>query len=273
MLPQVRDFPPITSAPTGPARRQSWIPILGYHRVVGELPAGDVEQISVTTSRLETQMRWFARLGYETHSLNSVAHDLLLGRPIPRRRFVITFDDGYRDTLENAVPVLERFGFTATVFVVTGQVGRTNSWDEGVSVQVPLMDWNQLGELVDRGFSIGSHTVTHRALTRLSEGEISYELTESRRMLEERLGVDVRTFCYPWGEWAPHIRDAVAEAGYWAACDDVGGTTNEQFVLARADPTYWLALLTPLVRSSKLYFDLQRRSTLRAVARARRRWL
>jgi peptidoglycan/xylan/chitin deacetylase (PgdA/CDA1 family) len=248
--------------------KHPWVPILGYHRVLPARPAGDRLQVSVTTSRLETQMRWFARMGYRTISLDEAARSLEAGRAVPRRRFVVTFDDGYVDTLTHAVPVLERFGFTATVFVVTGLVGGTNRWDEGVAPAAPLMTWDQLSELLRRGFDVGSHTVTHPRLTRLPPGAARHELEESRRTLRERLGIDARTFCYPWGDWAPWVRDLVAEAGYRAACDDVGRTSNERLVLARADPTYWLAPLTPLLRSREAYFRVQRSPALRRLAAA-----
>jgi peptidoglycan/xylan/chitin deacetylase (PgdA/CDA1 family) len=250
--------------------RAPWVPILGYHRVVESLQVGDNLQVTVTAKRLESQMRWFARLGYQCTSLETVGQSLAEGRRLPPRRFVVTFDDGYADTFTTAVPILARFGFTATVFVVTGLVGQTNVWDGGVSPPAPLMGWDELSALVQNGFSIGSHTKSHRRLTQLSVDEAWVELAESRQCLESRLATGVRTLCYPWGDWSPRVRDLVVEAGYLAACDDVGRTANARHTLARVDPTYWLPPMTPLVRSRYWYFHVQRQPALRGlVATAR----
>jgi peptidoglycan/xylan/chitin deacetylase (PgdA/CDA1 family) len=250
--------------------RPPWVPILGYHRVVDSLQVADNLQVTVTAKRLESQMRWFARLGYRCTSLESVAKSLAEEFPLPRRRFVVTFDDGYADTFTTAVPILARFGFTATVFVVSGLVGKTNVWDAGVSPPAPLMGWDELSALVRNGFSIGSHTKSHRRLTQLSVKDASVELVESRQCLESKLATAVRTFCYPWGDWSPRVRELVAEAGYLAACDDVGRSANARLTLARVDPTYWLPPMTPLVRSRYWYFHVQRQPALRGlVATAR----
>jgi peptidoglycan/xylan/chitin deacetylase (PgdA/CDA1 family) len=244
---------------------QPWVPILGYHRVVESLQAGDNPQVTVTAKRLESQMRWFARLGYRCTSLEAVAESLAERRPLPPRRFVVTFDDGYADTLTTAVPILAGFGFTATVFVVSGLVGETNVWDAGVSPPARLMGWGELSVLLRNGFSIGSHTKSHRRLSQLSMEEVWVELAESRQALQSRLATDVRTFCYPWGDWSPRVRGLVQEAGYLAACDDVGRTENALFTLARVDPTYWFPPLTPLVRSRHWYFHVQRQPALRGL--------
>jgi peptidoglycan/xylan/chitin deacetylase (PgdA/CDA1 family) len=215
-------------------------------------------------------MRWFARLGYQCTSLEAVAQSLVEGRRLPPRCFVITFDDGYADTFTTAAPILARFGFTATVFVVSGLVGGTNLWDAGVSPPARLMGWDALSALVQRGFSIGSHTKSHRRLTRLSLEEAWEELSESRRCLESRLSIGVSTFCYPWGDCSPGVRDLVQKAGYLAACDDVGRSENTRFTLARVDPTYWLPHMTPLVRSRYWYFHVQRQPALRGLVASAR---
>lgn len=252
-------------------RQASWLPVLGYHRVLPDGLDSGHGGLCVTTTRLTAQMRWFARLGFRTIALDTVAHLLDNGLPVPPRRFVITFDDGYLDTLTYAVPVLERFGFTATVFVVPGLVGGTNSWDRGRFAPAELMRWDQLAGLRRRGFSIGSHTMSHVSLTRLQPDEVWWELSASRRTLQERLDIEVRAFCYPWGDWAPWVAELVSTAGYSLACDDVGRTSNARFVMARTDPTYWWPWLTPLVRSHRWYFRVQRSPALRQVVAAVRR--
>ncbi len=239
-----------------------WIPILGYHRVVEELPPRDYWNVCTTRQRFYEQMAWFARLGWRTLSLEEAGARLVRGERVPPQHFVITFDDGYVDTLTVALPILEQFGFTATVFMVAGLVGQQSIWDDGHSWVAPLMTWEQLGEVVRRGFSVGSHTVSHPHLSRLPGDAVRRELIDSRSMLEKQLGIPVRTFCYPYGDWSTDVCAAVAEAGYDVACNNVGRREHGRYILARTDPGYWHPALTPLVRSQPWYFEANRRGWL-----------
>ncbi len=129
------------------------------------------------------------------------------------RGAAITFDDGFKDCMEYAVPLLRALRFPAAFFVVAGCVGGTNAWMRGTGApEEPLMGWDDLRRLVDEGFAIGSHSLTHGTLTR-------EEVVESRLLLEERLGIKVRHFAYPRGEvtaeWAAWVREAGYSAG-WA---------------------------------------------------------
>lgn len=251
-----------------------WMPILAYHRLVEETPADDYTFICLTRERFEQQMKWFARLGYRTLSLEEAGRRLVAGERIPPRHFVITFDDGYVDTLTVGAPILQRFGFTATVFVVSSLVGKRNSWDEGKANQAPLMGWDQIKEWLRAGFSVGSHTTSHPHLNRLSGDEVRHELVESRRQLEAELGVPVQTFCHPYGDWSYDILPYVRDAGYLVACNDSGRLEHGRFILARVNPCYWPPILTPLVRSQRWYFALNRSGALalpqRGMAVARR---
>jgi peptidoglycan/xylan/chitin deacetylase (PgdA/CDA1 family) len=250
-----------------PASTQ-WIPILGYHRVVDEMPPHDRCWLCMSRRQFERQMEWFARLGYRTLSLAEAGRRLLHEKRIPPRHFVITFDDGYLDTLTVAAPVLRRFGFTATMFVVTGLVGEQNTWDDHRECLAPLMNWEQIRQWRAMGFSVGSHTVSHPRLSQIPLCDVRNELVASRRTLEAQLGMPVQTLCYPYGDWSEDVCRLVPDAGYAVACNDVGRREHGPYILARTDPRCWPTLLAPLVCSEPWYFAANRRGMLPGVQRA-----
>lgn len=133
----------------------------------------------------------------------------------------LTFDDGFLNFYEEAFPVLRKYGFPATVFVVTGFCGAKNNWPSQPATPrvplLPLMGWSELCEIAQAGISLGSHTSTHPRLVQLSEAEVEDELRGSQRSLEDRTGQPVRAFAYPYGETAPHVKAAV-QGRYSMAC-------------------------------------------------------
>jgi peptidoglycan/xylan/chitin deacetylase (PgdA/CDA1 family) len=251
-------MPELTMDLAGPT--VAWFPILGYHRVVDEMPA-DPHMICTSRDRFRDHLAWFARLRYRTLSLPDVATYLAQGKPLPPRSFIITFDDGYEDNYTVALPLLQAYGFTATVFVVSGGVGKTSAWDE---TPAPLMTWEQIREMHRAGITIGSHSVSHPHLPQLSIEAARREIRESRDELEQALGAAVRTFCYPYGDWLPTMCEAVQLAGYDLATDDVGRSEHRRFALSRVDPRFWPPPFTPLVRSQRWYFMLGRTGILTA---------
>lgn len=137
-------------------------------------------------------------------------------RKAPKRPIAITFDDGYRSIYENAWPVLSRNGFTATVFLIANCLGDTNSWETS-EPQEPLLNHTQIAELSSTGICFGSHTLTHRALTEIPEGNAYEELALSRATLEAILGKPVTTLAYPFNKQNRRIRKFARRAGYRAA--------------------------------------------------------
>jgi peptidoglycan/xylan/chitin deacetylase (PgdA/CDA1 family) len=163
---------------------------------------------------------------------------------------VLTFDDAFRSVRRNALPELARRRMRAIVYVVSGLVGGRNEWEraEGERAE-PLMDEAELREWLAAGHAIGSHTVTHPFLTRLSEPAARDEIRDSRRALEDRFGVPVEHFCYPHGDWDARVRDLVIAAGYRSACTTLPGliapaTAPHEIprLLARAPSWGWRAL-------------------------------
>lgn len=179
--------------------------------------------------------RELARLldGLEADGVAIVPLARLLERPADARpRVALTFDDGLKTVRSAALPLLLARALPFTLFVVTGFVGRDNGWPtqrRGVA-RLPLLDWGELAELRDAGVEIGSHSATHARLRGLAEVEWSRELADSRKTLEDRLGVAVASFAYPDGI---HDDEAVRRV---AGCFERAVTTQLAFVQDGAQP-------------------------------------
>jgi len=191
------------------------VPALAYHKVA-EIPDGAVHRGNYVTPRqFITQLRLLRALGYEAISFR----DLLAHRrgeaDLPGRPIVITFDDGYRSTLDFALPAVRAHGFFATVFVVTGLFGATNQWDAD-EIQERLVSMDDVRRIAAEGHDVQSHTRTHRDLNSLPVADALTELAESRVELERVLGTAVDVVAYPWGNPSRRVRDLARQAGYAA---------------------------------------------------------
>lgn len=195
-----------------------WVPVLMYHRVVPRRVQPDPYGIFVSVEELDTQMRSLKSSGYRSISMDEWARTVRNGEQPKPKRVIITFDDGYLDVLLHALPVLRRYEYTATVFLVSGCVGKTNAWDHGKAPETRLLGPEHLRELRQSGFSFGSHSATHRSLPRLTQEEAWEEIAGSKAALEEVLETEVLSFCFPYGNSNPLVRSMVQEAGYQSAC-------------------------------------------------------
>ena len=187
-----------------------------YHNL-GEPPAdAKLRGLYVRTGAFATQMRLLKLLGYRGLSM-SAAMPYLRGEK--RGRVVaITFDDGYVDTLENALPILQKHNFSATCYVVSQRIGQFNDWDAAaVNVRKPLMNDAQLRAWQAGGMEIGAHTQTHPHLPLCDDEQLANEITQCRVELSARIGQPVSQFCYPYGDYDARSVAAVATAGYDAA--------------------------------------------------------
>lgn len=193
------------------------VPIFYYHRI-GPLTAGELSRrLTVTPDRFGFQMWLMAKLGYRTISMDELADALEAGE-VPRKRFVISFDDGFADLYQYAMPFLERHGFTAIVYLVTSRIGQTDRWDEGLGFPLqPLLGWDQIRSMAERRIEIGSHTCSHSRLTEVNAARLAEELGESKKIIEDGLQKPVRHFCYPYGAHDGRVIEAVHSAGYRTA--------------------------------------------------------
>ncbi len=225
------------------------LPVLMYHKVGVPPPGSRLKKLWVSVEQLRWQMDYLKRRGYEALTLREVAERLAEGRPLPPRGVVLTFDDGYRNNLENGLPVLRDFGFPATLFMVVNAVGRVNFWhDPATETRLPMLRWEELVALRDAGWDIGSHTLTHPRLTRLSLEAAKTEIVESRRILAEKLGTAPVSFAHPYGDGADslELRRMIQEAGYKTASSvhrGKGDLVHAPFCLkrifVRGDDTRW----------------------------------
>jgi peptidoglycan/xylan/chitin deacetylase (PgdA/CDA1 family) len=178
-----------------------------YHRVDvlrPTLPAMTY-RLTVAPADFAAQMRWLKAHRFHAVTQRQVFEALEHGAPLPRKPIVITFDDGYRDVLGKASPVLARLQMPATAYVIT----------ERISAGDPsFLTWGNLRALEQRGICIGSHTVTHSELTLLSDRQASAELRHARRILEHHLGHPVQWLAYPAGREDARIVNLARNAGY-----------------------------------------------------------
>ena len=204
--------------------------VLMYHKV------NDVDGNSVTVpvGLFDQQMAQLREFGYTPVALDSVIDHYVDGSPLPLGAVLITFDDGYRDNLANAVPILQRYGYPAVLFVPIGYLGgrRPLPHDEHLAVRGivnPTLDWSELAELEDAGVRIESHGIGHRPLADLEVDEAAREITLSKLRLEEALGRPVRAFAYVKGSEA-HYRlvhlSLLRQAGYDIAFTSISGANG-----------------------------------------------
>ncbi len=192
------------------------LPILLYHKI-DDIPAGArYPQNYVTPRQFDAQLAFLKRFGYRGISFaDYLAYRQGTAR-LPRRAVIITFDDGYRSNCDIALPILKRHGFTATVFLVAGRVGKTSGWDSD-DVPEPLLDVGAIRAMQAEGIEFQSHTTTHPRLTQLSPGLAREELSSSRVLLTQLLGRPVSVVAYPYGDYNEAVMRLAREAGYQAA--------------------------------------------------------
>jgi peptidoglycan/xylan/chitin deacetylase (PgdA/CDA1 family) len=175
----------------------------------------------------------------EPVSLSEVVRRLAGGAPLAPRTVVITFDDGFRDNYEQAFPILARAGIPATVFLTASFIGTQSLPTLSRTEFVPRpLDWGQVREMHAHGIEFGSHTLTHPMLSQVPLDDARREIAESRRMIEDKLGVPPPFFCYPRGDFNEAVKRMVKEEGYLAACTTLPGTNDRKADLFALRRTY-----------------------------------
>lgn len=193
------------------------IPILAYHAV--EPGPGP---LCVDPAGFTAVIEEFAAAGYRSVTVAELVDWVERGVPLPPRTVAFTFDDGYASVHRHALPILNRHGFTATVFPVTAHLGGTNRWDEGRTgiPTLDVMDRRQLEDLVAAGWEIGGHTHTHRPMLLLTDEEILDELSRSNEILSGLTGRPIRSFAYPYGLHDHRVR--VSTAAVYSIALEIG---------------------------------------------------
>ena len=205
--------------------RQYVLPIIMYHSVSTTVPPGNV--ITVSAKTFERQMLFLKKHNYKVIPLEAISDFIAKKKKIPPRTIVLTLDDGYKDNYIYAFPVLKKYNFPATIFIIVSEVGRPGR-----------LSWEEIKEMQGSGLIIfGSHTINHPLLNFIkADQELIKEISDSKKILEEGLGRRVNSFCYPMGRFSDKVRQAVIAAGYKIAVATNPGKkypSNDIFVLKR----------------------------------------
>jgi peptidoglycan/xylan/chitin deacetylase (PgdA/CDA1 family) len=179
------------------------IPVLNYHQVEDNVN----NPLTLSKQEFAEQMAYLRRHGYNSITPDQLVKHIKNGVPLPDNPILITLDDGYRDNYTNAYPIMKKYGFTGTIFLITDVVGH-NDW---------YLNWDQIREMQQGGFIFGSHTLNHVPLTTLTRDEARRQLVESKEAIEWRLHTPVTCFAYPTGAYNQEIEGLLRDSGYEAA--------------------------------------------------------
>jgi peptidoglycan/xylan/chitin deacetylase (PgdA/CDA1 family) len=223
--PDRRDPPPEISAlqaaeaearPVLPPPSAVEIPILVYHHVVPGRPSGSevARLLFVTPDGFEQQLKFLRDNGYQSVAFDDLADCLEYGAPLPERPVILSFDDGWENQFTYGFPLLQQYGFTGTFYVVTNYLDHPN-----------FMTTDQLKTMIAAGMTIGDHTRSHPPLPSIGNpARLKDEIAGSKALLEERLGVAIDTFAYPYGSYTASVAAVVKAAGYRTARTVDSGT-------------------------------------------------
>ena len=178
------------------------VPVLNYHQVEDK----DGNPLTLWTDQFEAQMAYLAAEGYTTITIDEMMDAYEHGTPLPEKPVIITFDDGYADNYENAYPILKKYGFKATIFLI---YDFTNTYPN-------YLTWDQIAEMKESGLiRFESHTMTHANLAELTSiDDLRHEIADSHDLLSEKLGYDMHYIAYPGGRVNAEIEEITRAAGY-----------------------------------------------------------
>jgi len=204
------------------------VPILMYHSISPELGSRHPYFETNTTPELFARhMRFLHEDGYSAVDLSEAIEAIMAGRTV-RKRVAITFDDGFRDFYTEAFPVLAEYRFKATMFIITGLTGERPVARNGKE----YLAWPEIREMQSYGIRIGSHTVSHPELYRLSPCDLEYEIRQSKETIEDALGESVRSFSYPYSfpeqdkQYVERLKDLLQTHGYENGVSTILGTAG-----------------------------------------------
>jgi peptidoglycan/xylan/chitin deacetylase (PgdA/CDA1 family) len=207
------------------------VPVLMYHQIDAAPEKGaPLRGLYVSPRMFSLQMKILKTLGYRGLSMGELVPYLTgekCGKVVG-----ITFDDGYLNNHTFALPTLHKYNFSATCYVVSQRIGKTNTWDEGKVASTPLMGRTEIHEWLKLGMEIGSHTQNHEDLTQLQTSDAIEEIAGSKKMLEDITGHAIQHFCYPYGRFEQRHREMATETGYRTATTTVRGRakTNDDLM-------------------------------------------
>lgn len=224
-MPTPTPSPTLSPTPTpGPTpdgiHRTARVPILMYHHIA--VPPPDADRIrynlSVPPRLFEAHLRFLKKAGYTTITLDDLIYHLTRGWPLPPKPVIITFDDGYRDNYTNAFPLLRKYGFTATFFLITDLV---NHKEPG------YLTWDMVREMKAAGMHFGAHGRTHIDLSQANLDQLVWQALGSTEVFQVELGEPARYVAYPSGKYNQQVIAVYKSAHYWAGLTTHQGVTQD----------------------------------------------
>jgi len=204
----------------------NYVPIIGLHAIEDHIGAA----IELYTDYFDKLCRTLKEFGYETITFTDLLNYIDFGKALPEKPVIITSDDGFQDVYTNGFPILKKYGYKMTVFLVTGAIGdsdadrKTNAYfNKRTDVIRPILTWPEIIEMNEYGCEFLSHTVNHVRLGLSSDEEFLYELTKSKKDIESHLGYEVLFFAWPYDNHSPLKWPLISEAGYRGAVRYWGG--------------------------------------------------
>ncbi len=191
---------------------------LNYHIINSTIS----DSIAIGEGAFEQQLVYFSEKGYTTLSLAQAIADLDGAWQAPPRSVLLTFDDGYADTVHVALPRLQAYGMRATLFVITGYIGQSNRWNTRACYDAQHMTWEDLRHWHEKGGDVGGHSHLHHCMTRLSLDELRETVERNKRLLEQEMGSAPRAFAYPYGRFNQAVIDVVRQHYELAFATDGG---------------------------------------------------
>ena len=225
------------------------IPILIYHSI-----SNDQSNISLNISEFEKHIIYLKDRNFKTINFDQINN-------AKKKQIIITFDDGYKDLISCVLPILKKYNFNATCFIVSSLLGKKNLWDVGKKnfVQKDLMNLNDIREWVDNGMFIGSHSHNHLDLTSLSLDKITDELTYSKKILEDKVGVKIKNFSYPYGKVNNLVYKKTKEIFEKATTTNRGRfdiNNHDSHLIPRIDMGKKLSIFKIFLKLETLYEDI-----------------
>lgn len=213
--------------------------ILMYHSIEKSNRTVDRMGLAVHPDAFYAHIKYLHDNGFKVLGLSELACMIINQTNMPRESVVITFDDGYKSILTSAAPILRKFGFTATLFInidfMENRIPRNLYWHDW-----PVLNWQEVRQLIDAGISIGSHGLTHRRLAGLSDAEIKNEIEESRGIIEKNAQIEINTFSYPNGSFDNRVKSILKDNGFLCSCSSIEGVNtiiSDIFALNRTEIT------------------------------------
>jgi peptidoglycan/xylan/chitin deacetylase (PgdA/CDA1 family) len=195
------------------------VPILMYHYIDEPPPGADAyrRDLSVTPQDFQAQLQYLKQEGYESITLNDLILYLTVGKPLPPRPIILTFDDGYADAYTQAFPLLRAYGFVGTFFLVTAPIDAQNP---------DFLSWDQVKEMHQAGMSFEPHSYDHPDLRNRGYQYLVYQILGPKQAIEARTGEICRFFAYPSGRWDGFVAEVLRSANYWGAVFTEQGATH-----------------------------------------------